>query len=881
MLNCIKMLMLMMSLCLFIACGGGGSGNDGDTPASCDDGCLIADVCYTDGQTNPGNPCLVCSVSNAADGWSDNDGASCDDGDFCTTGDSCLAGFCSESSGSPCGAGEICLEDEDACCLSGIPQYLACNDHGDVASYDECGVELGVVEDCQDLNGSCSSGICGCISGWTGDDCDQCVVYVNQATGDNGNAGRSWDQALATVQAGIYAAAADHCQVWIAAGTYYPTVETILGDPRSRTVSLSAGLALYGGFGGFETAADQRDPAQYETMISGDIGTAGVSADNAYNVVTGADGCVLDGITITGGNANVTVTRGGGLLLSGGTMTVADCVFDNNQSSDSGGGIYVEDGELTISSSRFTGNESDNGGGVLCRNGLLAIDGSAFTGNEGYGGAIASQSCNCTMTNSRFLGNSSLYWGGAISFTASSSSLPTSNSSITSCVFTNNRSDSRGGAIVVFGEQLSALNCTFALNRAEDGGAGVYIGAESDVTIANTILWANGHPDTGEGSQIEITDATASVAIGSSLIEGGCAAIENATCSSGNVSGDPRFIDARGGDVRLRFDSYAIDRGDDGQAPALDIDGLPRDAASDIGAHEHDAVPRLIRAYGQGTAVTAVFSEPVLPSDGGATFTLSGGPAVVSAVIDPRASRVEITLEKPLASGGTYTLFAAGVEDASGTAVADTASTDVVVYGYLVNETFNDNLLPGWHYVDDTGATINAPSDWAVADQVLYQRSNIYGESGDARYGTRMLMQPGPGVWPVWTNYVVSADIVNGDNDGLGLVFRHHGENLYYKVDLDSQRSFTRVYKVHQNVHTILAETPVRPYVPNTPFNLKVEVHNAEMWIFIDNLSVFDHPIIDEATTDGGGNSGIAGLYSWGSGDDGDVVFDNVQVIGH
>jgi hypothetical protein len=144
-----------------------------------------------------------------------------------------------------------------------------------------------------------------------------------------------------------------------------------------------------------------------------------------------------------------------------------------------------------------------------------------------------------------------------------------------------------------------------------------------------------------------------------------------------------------------------------------------------------------------------------------------------------------------------------------------------------------------------------------------------------------MLMQPGPGVWPVWTNYVVSADIVNGDNDGIGLVFRHHGENLYYKVDLDSQRSFTRVYKVHQNVHTILAETPVRPYVPNTPFNLKVEVHNAEMWIFIDNLSVFDHPIIDEATTDGGGNSGIAGLYSWGSGDDGDVVFDNVQVIGH
>lgn len=39
--------------------------------------------------------------------------------------------------------------------------------------------------------------------------------------------------------------------------------------------------------------------------------------------------------------------------------------------------------------------------------------------------------------------------------------------------------------------------------------------------------------------------------------------------------------------------------------------------------------------------------------------------------------------------------------------------------------------------------------------------------------------------------------------------------------------------------------------------------------------------IIDETTTEGGGNSGIAGLYTWGSGDDGDVVFDNIQVIGY
>ena len=192
-----------------------------ETPVLCDDGCLIAGVCHSDGETDSDNPCLVCNPSSATDNWSDNDGASCDDGNLLHDGDgdSCLAGACSENAGSPCEAGETCLEYDDACCLSGIPEYLACNDQGDVASFDDCGEELAVVTDCPDLTSSCSSGICSCMSGWTGDDCDQCVVYVDQATGDNGHTGRSWDQALATVQAGVYmAAAADHCQVWIAAG---------------------------------------------------------------------------------------------------------------------------------------------------------------------------------------------------------------------------------------------------------------------------------------------------------------------------------------------------------------------------------------------------------------------------------------------------------------------------------------------------------------------------------------------------------------------------------------------------------------------------------------------------------------------------------------
>ena len=150
-------------------------------------------------------------------------------------------------------------------------------------------------------------------------------------------------------------------------------------------------------------------------------------------------------------------------------MTVANCLFNNNRSNDNGGGIFVEDGELTITASRFTDNASNNGGGVLCRNGSLAVDDSEFTGNSGYGGGIGSRSCDCTITNSRFFDNYARYWAGAVSIN-SASGTPPSTSSIINCVFINNRSDDRAGAIAVFREGLTITNSTFTLNRADNGG---------------------------------------------------------------------------------------------------------------------------------------------------------------------------------------------------------------------------------------------------------------------------------------------------------------------------------------------------------------------------------------------------------------------------
>ncbi|HSA21447.1 MAG TPA: hypothetical protein P5076_08365 [Myxococcota bacterium] len=55
--------------------------------------CLLGGACFTDGQTNPANPCEACDAT-APQVWSPNDGAPCSDGDPCTSGDLCAGGTC-------------------------------------------------------------------------------------------------------------------------------------------------------------------------------------------------------------------------------------------------------------------------------------------------------------------------------------------------------------------------------------------------------------------------------------------------------------------------------------------------------------------------------------------------------------------------------------------------------------------------------------------------------------------------------------------------------------------------------------------------------------------------------------------------------------------
>ena len=107
------------------------------------------------------------------------------------------------------------------------------------------------------------------------------------------------------------------CAVWVAHGTYKVTTTTI----RSATIQLRQQTALYGGFAGNETTFGTRDFATNETILSGDIGTAGDNSDNSNAVVSGADYATLDGFTVTGANGTA------GLSSPATSLTVNNCNF--------------------------------------------------------------------------------------------------------------------------------------------------------------------------------------------------------------------------------------------------------------------------------------------------------------------------------------------------------------------------------------------------------------------------------------------------------------------------------------------------------------------------------------------------------------------------
>src|SRR5688572_15857716 len=148
----------------------------------------------------------------------------------------------------------------------------------------------------------------------------------------------------------------------------------------------------------------------------------------------------VSGVTITGGKETTAV--GGGGIISGSinnTVSVTNCVISGNSATGvgtlGGGGVLHTGGSLTITGTTFSGNSTSTSGGGLSYTagdplirtpspGTLSVSGSTFSGNNapnGSGGAIIVESGPLTLTTSSLANNSAGVTGGAISSSGSAS----------------------------------------------------------------------------------------------------------------------------------------------------------------------------------------------------------------------------------------------------------------------------------------------------------------------------------------------------------------------------------------------------------------------------------------------------------------------------
>ncbi|TVR86203.1 MAG: HYR domain-containing protein, partial [Saprospirales bacterium] len=249
---------------------------------------------------------------------------------------------------------------------------------------------------------------------------DSDIIYVNAALPTSGN-GTSWECAFTDLQAAL-AIAEEGNEIWVAAGTYYPT-----SDPLNRDAKffLKQGVALYGGFTGDEQDRDERDWINNETILSGDINQTGLDDGNSYNVVDASCGSpenldcpdentILDGFTITMGYGDGMGNNraGAGLLSIYGRPTVRNCTFWGNYAELGGGAIYNFEGEMLIQNCLFHDNYDELGSGsALFFSGSFAeIHNSTFfanTSNSNAGALFAEFGSSIEVINSIFWENGS------------------------------------------------------------------------------------------------------------------------------------------------------------------------------------------------------------------------------------------------------------------------------------------------------------------------------------------------------------------------------------------------------------------------------------------------------------------------------------------
>ena len=475
------------------------------------------------------------------------------------------------------------------------------------------------------------------------------IVYVN-ASASGSNNGSSWANAFTDLQAALSVARNfPSCvsQIWVAKGTYYPTT----GTDRNISFVMKNGLAIYGGFPntGNPIFAD-RNWVTNVTTLSGDIdrttdplavsGTGSITGNggNSYHVIFNNNGLtttnsLLDGFTVTGGNANGSFpnTVGGGMYNEGASPSLSNVTFSGNQANFSGGGMYNGGSSPSLSNVTFLGNIANEvGGGMYNEGSSPSLSNVTFLGNQAnFGGGMYNGGSSPSLSNVTFSGNIANEVGGGMYNGGSSPSL-------SNVIFSGNQANF-GGGMYNGGSSPSLSNVTFSGNQTNFGGGGMYNDNNSNPVLKNSILWGN----SSEVFNNNNSNPVYTYCLIQGLNPGGTGNLDGTNPNNNPLfASQPSLGLGTAGDLRLRLCSPAINAGDPATTSAtvgnVDLGGNPRFYNSgriDIGAYEYqgtfDAVAPAVQVTNSvcttfgGTASGGVISAPSSSCPAGSTLYYS------------------------------------------------------------------------------------------------------------------------------------------------------------------------------------------------------------------------------------------------------------------
>jgi fibronectin-binding autotransporter adhesin len=208
-------------------------------------------------------------------------------------------------------------------------------------------------------------------------------------------------------------------------------------------------------------------------------------------------------------SGNAATVSGGGIFNDGASLSVTDSLVSDNRAGTAAGGIWSGQ-QATISGSSIVGNSAglipgvvydagSVGGGIVSVGTLTIVDSEILSNTSNYqGGGVHNQLGNLTVTNSVISGNETL-GGGTFVVVGGGGGLFNifGTATLTDVIFEDNHAHDTGGALVNLIATVALSGSLLTLNSARTGGA-IYSsgdlgnpGPNSLVTLTNTRVEGN------------------------------------------------------------------------------------------------------------------------------------------------------------------------------------------------------------------------------------------------------------------------------------------------------------------------------------------------------------------------------------------------------